>query len=247
MDNDPHASLGDDYKKGLSQWCTTKKASAVFDWCVLPCVCRPLLTAFQVVTWYASHHLSQSPLQPHHILIKCRKAVWIVLLVLTALTFRRERRRDNSFVPPSSPRANSGVSCSGILAADDERYADKPEPESYFPPYKAPVAGYGYSQPSENVSSRPSLDVYGRMSADVPPPVVMKRREEPSRTLQLAFNDPCECFSKPAANEDADKGIDAQLRAALLPSSGGGYQPPVGQPLYSQGGLPDPPNYGGYR
>jgi len=31
-ENDPHASLGDDYKSGLEQWCTTKKASAVFDW-----------------------------------------------------------------------------------------------------------------------------------------------------------------------------------------------------------------------
>ena len=31
-DDDPHADLGDDFKDGLKDWCTTKKASAVFDW-----------------------------------------------------------------------------------------------------------------------------------------------------------------------------------------------------------------------
>ena len=31
-DDDPHASLGDGFKDGLKQWCTTKKASAIFDW-----------------------------------------------------------------------------------------------------------------------------------------------------------------------------------------------------------------------
>ncbi|WVN87768.1 uncharacterized protein L203_102963 [Cryptococcus depauperatus CBS 7841] len=31
-DDDPHADLGDDYKNSLNDWCTTKKASAVFTW-----------------------------------------------------------------------------------------------------------------------------------------------------------------------------------------------------------------------
>ncbi|KAI5119007.1 hypothetical protein M0805_004417 [Coniferiporia weirii] len=31
-DNDPHQSLGDDFKNGLSGWCTTKKAGAIFFW-----------------------------------------------------------------------------------------------------------------------------------------------------------------------------------------------------------------------
>jgi hypothetical protein len=34
VDDDPYASLGDAYKTGLTQWCTTKKASAVFEWYV---------------------------------------------------------------------------------------------------------------------------------------------------------------------------------------------------------------------
>ena len=31
-DNDPHAKLGDSFKNGLSGWCATKKAGAVFFW-----------------------------------------------------------------------------------------------------------------------------------------------------------------------------------------------------------------------
>jgi hypothetical protein len=31
-DNDPHAEKGDGFKRGLKQWCQTKKAAAVFLW-----------------------------------------------------------------------------------------------------------------------------------------------------------------------------------------------------------------------
>ncbi|KAF5370461.1 hypothetical protein D9615_009776 [Tricholomella constricta] len=31
-DNDPHEDLGDDFKKGLDGWCSTKKAAAIFFW-----------------------------------------------------------------------------------------------------------------------------------------------------------------------------------------------------------------------
>lgn len=31
-DNDPNAKLGDDFKNGLSGWCSTKKAAAIFLW-----------------------------------------------------------------------------------------------------------------------------------------------------------------------------------------------------------------------
>jgi hypothetical protein len=31
-DDDPNASLGDDFKNGLSGWCRTKKAAAIFMW-----------------------------------------------------------------------------------------------------------------------------------------------------------------------------------------------------------------------
>ena len=31
-DDDPNADKGDDFKNGLSNWCTTKKAGAIFFW-----------------------------------------------------------------------------------------------------------------------------------------------------------------------------------------------------------------------
>ncbi|WWD21095.1 hypothetical protein CI109_105576 [Kwoniella shandongensis] len=201
-DNDPHASLGNGYKDGLKQWCTTKKASAIFDW-----------FAF---------------------------GAWTALLVLTALTFRRERqqsRREPGFIPPDS----TGISYSNILAADDERYADKTAPLSS----NAAATGQddvpgGYGYPTSNRAgagtgvgaSRPSVDAYGAFDGDGMPH--SNDDTEPSRTMQLAYNDPY-----------------AQIRASLMhdPNSHAGYAQAASQPgLYANGGLPNPPAYGGgYR
>ncbi|KAK8843387.1 hypothetical protein IAR55_007044 [Kwoniella newhampshirensis] len=203
-DSDPHAGLGDHYKDGLKQWCTTKKASAIFDWFSF--------------------------------------AAWAALLVLTALIFRRERqqsRREPGFLPPDS----TGVSYSNILAADDERYADKTTPLSSnaaaaglvghtMTGYEdhSPPNGYGYpssQRPSEG-QIRPSVDAYGAFDGDGMP----GDDQEPSRTMQLAYNDPY-----------------AQIRASLMsnPNSGNHAQPASQPALYANGGLPNPPAYGGYR
>nr|XP_018259072.1 uncharacterized protein I303_08615 [Kwoniella dejecticola CBS 10117]OBR81230.1 hypothetical protein I303_08615 [Kwoniella dejecticola CBS 10117] len=177
-DDDPHADLGDDFKNGLKDWCTTKKASAIFDW-----------FAF---------------------------GAWAALLVLTALVFRRERqqnrRREPAFIPPES----NGVSYSNILAADDERYADKGESNSELPAsasgYDTP-GGYGYARPNQTQTqtaadlaggalSRPSVDAYGAFDGDMPGAVGGRHGYNSSvssipdggqsRTMQLAYTDPCE-------------------------------------------------------
>ncbi|WWC91316.1 uncharacterized protein L201_006259 [Kwoniella dendrophila CBS 6074] len=208
-DNDPHADLGDSYKDGLKDWCTTKKASAIFDWFSF--------------------------------------GAWAALLVLTTLIFRKERqenrRREPSFIPPES----NGVSYSTILANDDERYADKG------------TENYGYSNSNSahnqnpeqnrngNALSRPSVDAYGAFDGDMPGGNVPSHQNNTSissfsglnaqdngngqsRTMQLAYNDPY-----------------AQIRASLQ----SGYAPPAQQQqtqqLYGNGGLPNPPSYGGYR
>nr|XP_019009744.1 uncharacterized protein I206_05304 [Kwoniella pini CBS 10737]OCF48525.1 hypothetical protein I206_05304 [Kwoniella pini CBS 10737] len=210
-DNDPHADLGDDFKNGLKDWCTTKKASAIFDW-----------LAF---------------------------GAWTALLVLTALVFRRERqqnrRREPAFIPPES----NGVSYSNILATDDERYADKgSEPNNELSSYDTP-GGYGYARPttaepiSEGALSRPSVDAYGAFDGDMPGARQGQHQYNSSvstigdggqsRTMQLAYNDPY-----------------AQIRASLMnnPAPQAGYaQQQQPQQLYGNGGLPNPPSYGGYR
>jgi len=59
-----------------------------------------------------------------------------------------------------------------------EEYADKQQV------YEQPTtATYGYSN-----DIRPSLEVYGSFDGDIP----RTTGEEPSRTMQLAYNDPCE-------------------------------------------------------
>ncbi|KAK4684351.1 hypothetical protein P7C73_g5831, partial [Tremellales sp. Uapishka_1] len=194
--NDPHASLGDSFENGLKGWCTTKKASAVFDWLSF--------------------------------------AAWAALLILTALVFRRERR-EPSFVPPSSP----GISYANILAQDDQRYVDKTEPEHvHTPTYEeTPTAGYGYGRPAD-VEGRASVDAYGAFDGDG-----MPRNEEQSRTMPLAYNDPCASRLDPTSGRELilDVIVDAQIRQSLNnPAVGTGYTAPPGT------GLPNPPTYG-YR
>ncbi|WVR09135.1 hypothetical protein IAU60_006197 [Kwoniella sp. DSM 27419] len=200
-DNDPHAELGDGYKDGLSDWCTTKKASAIFDW-----------LAF---------------------------GAWATLLVLTSLVFRRERkesrRMEPSFIPPDS----TGVSYAGVGAEVEDPYADKSEvtrslgharEESTF---ETPTGGYGYTRPGVHggAMARPSVDVYGAFDGDMPG--AGGATDEPSRTMQLAYDDPY-----------------AQIRASLMDNSA-----PTGYPArhqapqqaYGNGGLPNPPAYAGYQ
>ncbi|KAJ8509563.1 hypothetical protein ONZ45_g8290 [Pleurotus djamor] len=44
-DNDPHADLGDDFKKGLDGWCITKKAGAIFFWLAFAACCTAMFPA----------------------------------------------------------------------------------------------------------------------------------------------------------------------------------------------------------
>ncbi|WVF65656.1 hypothetical protein IAT40_000387 [Kwoniella sp. CBS 6097] len=217
-DDDPHADLGDDFKSGLKDWCTTKKASAIFDWFSF--------------------------------------GAWAALLVLTALVFRRERRqnrrREPAFIPPES----NGISYSNILAADDDRYADKSDlapntssatqglggharVDSTFdaPSGGGGGGGYGGYSAGGGAMARPSVDAYGAFDGDMPGSNGHGQghgmEQEPSRTMQLAYTDPY-----------------AQIRASLMNNPTGYAAPPQQQqqqPLYGTGGLPNPLSYGGYR
>lgn len=127
---------------------------------------------------------------------------WSILLVLTIITFRRQQKtnhRDLIVLPPAS----EGISYSNIQAADEEQLGDKSESardyasdayrrtdKTYDHPVSARTA-YS-SQPSVDhhpMLSRPSIDVYGAFDGDG-----MPRVDEPSRTMQLAYTDPCKIF-----------------------------------------------------
>ncbi|RXK35622.1 hypothetical protein M231_07102 [Tremella mesenterica] len=199
-DNDPHAGLGDSYKKALPQWLGL--------------------------------------------------AIYLALLVLAGLAFRRDRsstrHREPAFIPPSDTYGPGvGPASYSSVRPEDDPYADKhefsqlpgqpqtrqmsyqptpvdqvqqsysaPIQESYDPP--VPVADYGGSV------TRPSVDTYGGYDGD------LSGGMGQSRTMKMAYTDPY-----------------AQIRASLLsePPSGG-YALPQAQPGYT---LPQPPTYGGYR
>lgn len=187
--NDPHSDLGDSYKSGLQNWCKTKKASAIFDW-------------FSSSAWHLSaHYLARS-------LPTFGLVAWPILLILTILAFRREQkanRRELMVLPPAS----DGISYSNIQPADEEQLDDKSESARGYTPdvYRKTDTTYHHPASARTVHSPPSvdhhpmlsrtsIDVYGAFDGDG-----MPRVDEPSRTMQLAYTDPCKIFDGMPDNE----------------------------------------------
>lgn len=187
--NDPHSDLGDSYKSGLQNWCKTKKASAIFDW-------------FSSSAWHLSaHYLARS-------LPTFGLVAWSILLILTILAFRREQkanRRELMVLPPAS----DGISYSNIQPADEEQLDDKSESARGYTPdvYRKTDTTYHHPASARTVHSPPSvdhhpmlsrtsIDVYGAFDGDG-----MPRIDEPSRTMQLAYTDPCKIFDGMPDNE----------------------------------------------
>lgn len=130
---------------------------------------------------------------------------WLAILILTLLKWRRTRNtgpRDEPFIPPSSPtdltRAPSTF-------------------QSTLPQHTAPIVDqatvdYGYSRAESGydpaMGGRASVDPYGAFGGDgMPQPVPTPApgglhdrpgmpNKEPSRTMQLAYNDPCTYLPK---------------------------------------------------
>lgn len=126
-------------------------------------------------------------------------AAWAALLVLSVLAFRREQRREPSFIPPSDgiSYANVGDHVPGSRA--DDPYADKHEVTGAAPAGSATgYEAYGYTAAGHDDDAafgRPSMDTYGAF-ADSPgagrPMSDVRGGDEQSRTMQLAYSDPCE-------------------------------------------------------
>ena len=122
---------------------------------------------------------------------------WLGLAVLAGLAFRRERqsarRRENAFIPPED--GETGPYGDGVV---DDVFADKHEAPAVTQPLVSepqemsptrPLrTGYGRVQ-ADSAMARPSVDAYGAFDGDMPG---SDRREQPSRTMQMAYADPCE-------------------------------------------------------
>lgn len=172
-DNDPSAEdKGDDFKKGLDGWCSTKKAGAIFFWLAFGKI-------FTLFSYCASLIIS--------------KAFWAASLVLLVLDWRSGKLhapRDPPFTRPESIRH------------DEEDGPDDDEDASYthIPPVRqsstsnpnAPGARYDNSDVANSpfsdtnrynsspsytpaasagqpiAASRPSMDAYGAFSDPAP-------------------------------------------------------------------------------
>jgi hypothetical protein len=116
---------------------------------------------------------------------------WIALLVLTGLKFNRERkqsRREPGFTPPESSGISYANVHTGNEVQDETRYEAEPKPieEPHQVAYDPPTGYSGYdNQPAQMpvMERRASMDPYGSAG------------DQTSRTMQIAYNDPCKLFA----------------------------------------------------
>jgi hypothetical protein len=187
--NDPHASLGEEFQNGLKQWCTTKKASGFFN-------------------WYVADRIFSTEVQPLTIPNRFSFAAWAALLVLVGLEFRRERKHEPAFIPPDHGISSSNVHERLPIRADEESqdpYADKHEVYEGYADGRTGYESGGYQRTSTGIPERaeengafgrPSLDAYGSFDGDMPGNRASAvEGDEASRTMQLAYTDPCESGS----------------------------------------------------
>ncbi|KAI0073698.1 hypothetical protein K474DRAFT_1666339 [Panus rudis PR-1116 ss-1] len=217
-DNDPHADLGDDFKKGLDGFCNTKKAGAVFFWLAFAFwVCSLVMT---ILDW--RNGKTTRPRDPPFTHPE-------VPSDLVSQEDEESLYRQPSQKSTYNDRHDSSDMQSPF--ADDNRYSSVP---SINPSYNSSVPSYQTAPSGAPQLPRPSIDAYGAFS-DPPPsgfgasvPVgyssggTSSPTEGPrvSRTMQYA--DPY-----------------AAVRATVTSSQGQGVSAPP-QSSYA-------PPYGGYR
>ncbi|THH16663.1 hypothetical protein EW146_g4009 [Bondarzewia mesenterica] len=170
-DNDPNASKGDDFKKGLGGWCSTKKAGAIFFW-----------LAFGV--WAASFGLavydwrtgkSSRPRDP---------------------PFQHPTEYDEAGDEESTYEAIPAPRRSTLDDADESPFSDANRYSGNSASTPPATGGFGaapsrYDSPPA-AQSRPSMDAYGAFSDPAPTgfgaPSSEPNSDEPrvSRTMQYA-------------------------------------------------------------
>jgi hypothetical protein len=112
---------------------------------------------------------------------------WLGLAVLAGLAFRKERqlarRREPAFIPPADGEEES---YGNNIFADKH---EEPQPAALHTAPRPARNDYARVQTADSAMARPSVDAYGAFDGDMPG---SERRDQPSRTLQMAYSDPCE-------------------------------------------------------
>ncbi|KAJ4487456.1 hypothetical protein C8R41DRAFT_896210 [Lentinula lateritia] len=152
-DNDPHADKGDAFKSGLSGWCSTKKAAAIFLW--LAFVFWAASVILLIINWRQGKLLGprdppfQHPADEEY-----------------HMGQTQDEDEDDGFthIPPadSIPSNATTIAPTGLNPfSDSNRYSGAPSGTPAYSSYAAPSS---YIPPV----SRPSMDAYGAFS-DPPP------------------------------------------------------------------------------
>ncbi|KAF9267690.1 hypothetical protein L218DRAFT_641171 [Marasmius fiardii PR-910] len=143
-DNDPNASKGDDFKKGLSGWCNTKKAAAIFLW--LAFVFWGASLGLLIMNWRQGKLLGprdppfEHPTDMHDV--------------------HEDEDEESSYhhIPPVQPASN--------LDTPPNPFTDS---NRYSAASSAPTANYASNYSSPPVTAgRPSMDAYGAFSDPAP-------------------------------------------------------------------------------
>ncbi|KAI0350032.1 hypothetical protein OH77DRAFT_1431424 [Trametes cingulata] len=220
-DRDPHADKGDDFKKGLGSFCSTKKAGAIFFWLTFVFWCCTLTLA--VLDW--RNGKSSRPRDP---------PFTHPVEASEGSEYTRANNNDDDYSDeeaqhkPFSDNSNTAYS----PFSDTNRLSGAPSTtaaSSYQPPVSTPFA-------SSQAAPRPSLDAYGAFSDPAPtgfaggfaaPPQVVDDTPRVSRTMQYA---------------DPYAAVRASIASGQSVPGSGGVTPPSGGPP-----PPGYSSYGGYR
>lgn len=235
-DNDPNADKGDDFKNGLSGWCNTKKAAAIFLW--LAFVFWAASVVLLVINWRQGKLLSgpRDPPFQHP----------------TNLEDGEDDDEDYQHIPPVS---SSAAAASSNPFEDSNRYSSG-SPGGYNTSYNSggytPAATSNAASSSYSPASRPSMDAYGAFSDPAPSGYGAGggRGTSPQRQTTGPPTIPEPDFG-PGVGSNAP-GMSRTMQyadpyAAVRASLVGGQQPQAEQPAQSQYGVPPSYDYQGYR
>jgi len=165
-DNDPHAKLGDDFKRGLSGFCDNKKAAAIFFWLAFAFwVATFVLT---VMDWrngkntHARDPPFTAPEQPSdHVSQEDEESLY-------QAPMRQSTYDDHHDADPSP-------------FSDDNRYSGVPSVSNN---------SYSYSSAQPPVLPRPSIDAYGAFSDPAPSGFDDAPRDYAARPLSPPAEEP---------------------------------------------------------
>ncbi|KAK7454489.1 hypothetical protein VKT23_011243 [Stygiomarasmius scandens] len=148
-DDDPNADKGDDFKNGLSGWCNTKKAAAIFLW--LAFVFWGASLILLIINWRQGKLLSGPRDPPFQRPMDMEEG--------------EDDEDEHSYNPPvaSAPAASNPFEDSNRYSSATSGGYSPSYPGGYTPAASTAATSTPYSPPS-----RPSMDAYGAFSDPAP-------------------------------------------------------------------------------